>query len=692
MKTTFFALPIVGALFTASFSLAGCAIAAAGDAQGTSADEGDAGFVAPVGTGSASSATDDTSTAALLAARPGVTWEQRGLPFAADRIAGCKDGTIYALNYDKWIWRNAAGGVDSGWVRLSLAPDAADISCNDRLWAFNTNRSLHRNDGSPTSLSFTRVGQPTGARQVSAGYLASGASGLYALNDDNSLWRSSSGADGSWTRIGAPMQAARVGGSMGGIYALNGNRTLYRGTGSDTDWVYLDYPFAARVISDDGSVRSGALWALNDDQTLWRGVVNAGGEGEICRPYCMGTLAQTLACDRCNTGLTCGRTGTCVAAGGINQPCNELELIVGGSIPPRCDMTSLSCVSLERGATCVQYAGTKGKTCRNPSDPNGACDAGLTCDPSNHVCVTAPRPFDLWRGTWEALWFSEMAYWTNQNNTLIPKQNCADKFGIQVLEFIQDTETEALYARDETRVIAAFAGTESAQDGFWDLIATRGDFHGVEVHVGFRKYADRVWPKVRSVVAAQLSQNRKREVWLVGHSLGGAVAQLIAVQLEEQYKNDPLGVPTIRVITFGSPAVGTKSWAHLYEGYPGLREASQRWVNLADKITYYPENLTLLRDIGWEHVGLRNHLYRSTTQSCDYKGLGNWGAYVEHYRTEPVCDIMSTIKAHLNTGETTLRPIDQRWGNHSLLDAYRPSLRHATPAAYANLTNIYCTQ
>jgi Lipase (class 3) len=625
-----------------------------------------------------------TDVNALLAARPGVSWEKRGLPHAADRIAGCKDGTLYALNYNKGLYHNAAGGIDSGWVHLGTATGAADITCNDKLWVFGTDRTLYRNDGSPTSISWTYVGRPTGARQVTAGYVASGGSGVYALNDDNSLWRSPTGADGSWTRIGAPMQAARVGGSMGGIYALNANRTLFRGTGSDNAWVYLDNPFAARTISDDGSVKSGALWALNDNQELYRGVVNAGGEGEVCRPYCMGSLAQQILCDRCNEGLTCGRVGKCVAAGGANQPCNESD-IVGGGTTPRCDMASLTCVTLERGPTCIEGAGTKGKTCRNASDSNGPCNTGLTCDPSNHVCVTAPRPFDLWRGTWEMFWFSTMAYWENQNNNLIPKQNCADKFGIQVLEYDQDTEVETLYARDATRVIVAFAGTDSVRDGFWDLFSVKVDFHGARVHDGFLIYADRVWPKVKNAVAAQLGQSRTREIWLAGHSLGAAVAQLIAVKLQEEYKNDPLGVPTIRVITFGSPMIGGKDWSDLYEGYPGLREASHRWVNLADKISYYPDNFSF-RD--WEHVGLRHHLYYSVTQNCDLRGFSTYGEYLEHYLTEPICSITSGVKAHLNTGEITLRNIDQRWGDHSLDSAYRPSLRLASPSSYASLANI----
>jgi hypothetical protein len=314
------------------------------------------------------------SAEALLAPRPTVAWQYRGKPQAAARIAGCKDGSIYALNDDKTIHRNVSGGIDTGWVMVGTAALAQDIQCADRLWAFNTDRSIHRNDGTPTSLSWTRVGRPTAAKMISVGAIGNNAIGLYALNDDNSLWRSPTGADGSWTRIGMPSGAARVNGGGRDLWALNTNKTLYRGNGSDADWRYLDTPGSAAIISDDGSVFAGALWALNTDRTLYRGIVNGGAHGEVCRPNCYGTVVQNVICDRCDTGLACNASTLCETAGSYGQLCGERELI---NPPPVC-YAPLTCQSGRCYGT-----GKLNEICR----AGRQCDDGLICN-SGNICTS----------------------------------------------------------------------------------------------------------------------------------------------------------------------------------------------------------------------------------------------------------------------------------------------------------------
>jgi hypothetical protein len=60
------------------------------------------------------------------------------------------------------------------------------------------------------------------------------------------------------------------------------------------------------------------------------------------------------------------------------------------------------------------------------------------------------------------------------------------------------------------------------------------------------------------VVAAQLSQNRTREIWIAGH-------------------------------TSAPPWRSGKEGSDLDEGKPGLREASQRWVNMDDIASSAPK-------------------------------------------------------------------------------------------------------
>jgi len=211
-----------------------------------------------------------------------IVWTRRGTASVAATIAGCRDGSLYALNTDKNLYRNTSGGADTGWVYIATLSVAQDITCSDRLFAFNTDRALYRNDGTPTSIVWTRVGQPTSAKQVSAGWAlgslpAAPKPALYALNDDNTLWRSPTGADGTWTKLGQPSAARRISAGKTAIYALNNStQALYRGNGVDTGWSYIDTPSLASVVSDDGSVASGGLWALNTDGGVYHGVIVAG--------------------------------------------------------------------------------------------------------------------------------------------------------------------------------------------------------------------------------------------------------------------------------------------------------------------------------------------------------------------------------------------------------------------------------
>jgi hypothetical protein len=298
----------------------------------------------------------------------------RGWPKGAARIAGCKDGSIYALNDNKTIHRNVTGGGDLGWVQVGTAELAQDIQCSDRLWAFNNDRSLFRNDGTPTSLSFTRVGKPTGAKMISVGAIGNNTSGVYALNDDNSLWKSPTGADGTWTRIGQPGSAARVSGGVRDLWALNTDKTLYRGNGIDGKWRFLETAGLAAFVSDDGSVPTGAVWALNTDRKLYRGVVNGGGFNEVCRPNCYGTLAQNAFCDRCDTGLACNASIMCETAGSYNQLCNEPEVL--GSTPA-C-YAPMSCQS----GRCYGTGKLNGICLANRQ-----CEDGLICN-QNTLCVS----------------------------------------------------------------------------------------------------------------------------------------------------------------------------------------------------------------------------------------------------------------------------------------------------------------
>lgn len=117
-------------------------------------------------------------------------------------------------------------------------------------------------------------------------------------------------------------------------------------------------------------------------------------------------------------------------------------------------------------------------------------------------------------------------------------------------------------------------GRKSARHGDWDghmIVVTRGSMGakgkspdwisnyniglqpgpgGLPVHAGF----NRIWSPLRNFVANAVKEHKPTHIHCVGHSLGGALANLTAEMLALEGK-------TVSLYTFGAPRVGTKDFA-----------------------------------------------------------------------------------------------------------------------------------
>ena len=81
------------------------------------------------------------------------------------------------------------------------------------------------------------------------------------------------------------------------------------------------------------------------------------------------------------------------------------------------------------------------------------------------------------------------------------------------------------------------------------------------VHRGFRDYADVVLGDgLAERLKASLEKNPRETIYLTGHSLGGAVATIMAIRLADS----GVDKSRLKVISFGAPAVGSRALAKTY--------------------------------------------------------------------------------------------------------------------------------
>jgi pimeloyl-ACP methyl ester carboxylesterase len=164
-------------------------------------------------------------------------------------------------------------------------------------------------------------------------------------------------------------------------------------------------------------------------------------------------------------------------------------------------------------------------------------------------------------------------------------------WGYTDFHWIEDkkTDTQAFACKKDEHIVLCFRGTSSATDALVDAKFLKTDsFDGSgRVHRGFKGAVDSVWADVQQAVRAI---GTDLPIYVAGHSLGAALAQLAAYRLAKG------GSTIAAVYVYGSPRVGNKAYADAYNAL--LESKTFLHINNKDIVARIPPPF-----LGYRHLG-----------------------------------------------------------------------------------------
>ncbi|KAK6914191.1 Fungal lipase-like domain [Dillenia turbinata] len=205
------------------------------------------------------------------------------------------------------------------------------------------------------------------------------------------------------------------------------------------------------------------------------------------------------------------------------------------------------------------------------------------------------------------------------------------------------TDTQVAIWRDalRKRLVVAFRGTEQSRwkDLRTDLMLAPaglnperlgGDFkQEIQVHSGFLSAYDSVRTRILSIIKLSIQYIddgdeplQKWHVYVTGHSLGGALATLLALELSLS-QLAKRGAINVTMYNFGSPRVGNRRFAEVYNEKV---KDSWRVVNHRDIIPSVP------RLMGYCHVEEPVYLAPGSLRDA----MGNMEFMVDGYKSDVI--------------------------------------------------------
>jgi|TARA_B110000977_G_scaffold175813_1_gene230890 triacylglycerol lipase len=182
-------------------------------------------------------------------------------------------------------------------------------------------------------------------------------------------------------------------------------------------------------------------------------------------------------------------------------------------------------------------------------------------------------------------------------------KNMAKDLGFNKVEFYEKDGAQAYRFMNKTDLVIACRGTQPTE--FNDIKADLKAFPVMaetvsRVHRGFKDEVDELWPDICEDLI-----DKKQTVWFCGHSLGAAMATIMASRCMPYAS---IAGPQ-EIYTYGSPRVGWKKYCDNF----GV--IHHRWVNNNDAVTTVPFAI-----MGYKHHGIE-HYMNSLGNISNAKGL-----------------------------------------------------------------------
>jgi len=159
-----------------------------------------------------------------------------------------------------------------------------------------------------------------------------------------------------------------------------------------------------------------------------------------------------------------------------------------------------------------------------------------------------------------------------------------------------ETDTQCFTASNDTELLIVFRGTSNFKDWLTNLNFDKAHFN-FNQHEGFYE----AYQSVQAEIFNEVTRNKGKNIYIAGHSLGGALATLCSVDLHLLLQSH-----VTACYTFGAPRTFGKASAKFIDGKMGSR--IHNVVNNNDIVTHVPPEA-----LDFSHIGGRAYFEENGT-------------------------------------------------------------------------------